>query len=185
MSDDTRLDSLDLIENAIWEQLVDAAHHKGHDWRTPVLATATPDGVNARTVVLREIRRGQRELLFYTDSRAAKVQEIATAPHGMLVMWSPQLSWQLRCQVALDVQYSGLDVLSRWAQVKLSPAAQDYLSAVAPGTPVDLATPPQRASREHFAVVTAAVTSLDWLELHPEGHRRARFDVDGARWLQP
>jgi hypothetical protein len=41
------------------------------------------------------------------------------------------------------------------------------------------------SSRECFAVVTAQVQSLDWLELHAEGHRRARFESQGARWLQP
>jgi hypothetical protein len=34
-------------------------------------------------------------------------------------------------------------------------------------------------------VVTAQVTAVDWLELHAEGHRRARFDQQGARWLAP
>ena len=43
----------------------------------------------------------------------------------------------------------------------------------------------QRASREHFAVVTAKVLSLDWLELHADGHRRARFGPGSAQWLQP
>ena len=44
---------------------------------------------------------------------------------------------------------------------------------------------PERASREHFAVVTAKVRSVDWLELHADGHRRAHFGADGAQWLQP
>jgi hypothetical protein len=66
----------------------------------------------------------------------------------------------------------------------LSPAATDYLSPLPPGTPVDRVTP-DRASRSHFAVLVAAVESIDWLELHADGHRRARFDASGARWLQP
>ena len=44
---------------------------------------------------------------------------------------------------------------------------------------------PERGSREHFAVVRAEVTAIDWLELHADGHRRARFDNDGATWLTP
>ena len=35
------------------------------------------------------------------------------------------------------------------------------------------------------AVVTAKVRSVDWLELHADGHRRAHFGADGAQWLQP
>ena len=44
---------------------------------------------------------------------------------------------------------------------------------------------PERASRDHFAVITAQVLSLDWLELHADGHRRAHFGPAGAQWLQP
>ena len=43
----------------------------------------------------------------------------------------------------------------------------------------------EQGSREHFAMVNAEVESMDWLELHRDGHRRARFDATGARWTQP
>jgi hypothetical protein len=29
------------------------------------------------------------------------------------------------------------------------------------------------------------VAAVDWLELHADGHRRAAFDDQGARWLVP
>jgi hypothetical protein len=43
----------------------------------------------------------------------------------------------------------------------------------------------QTMAREFFAVMEAELLSLDWLELHRDGHRRARFDGGGGRWLQP
>ena len=42
-----------------------------------------------------------------------------------------------------------------------------------------------RGERAHFALIEATVDSIDWLELHAQGHRRAAFDAAGARWLQP
>ena len=36
-----------------------------------------------------------------------------------------------------------------------------------------------------FAMITALVESLDWLELREEGHRRALFGAGGPKWLQP
>ena len=30
-----------------------------------------------------------------------------------------------------------------------------------------------------------AVQSIDWLELHPDGHRRARLGAQERAWLQP
>ena len=39
--------------------------------------------------------------------------------------------------------------------------------------------------RDYFAVIEAAIDAIDWLDLHPDGHRRAIFDARGARWVQP
>jgi hypothetical protein len=107
--------------------------------------------------------------------------------------WSRELDWQLRMQVRLAVQSSGLAVSSRWARLQMSSAAHDYLAPQAPGsrlhgTPAGLAPPPvtpDLGSRSHFAMITALVEEIDWLELHPEGHRRAIFGPEGGHWVQP
>jgi hypothetical protein len=40
-------------------------------------------------------------------------------------------------------------------------------------------------ARSHFSVIVAQVLAIDWLELHPEGHRRALFSGVSGQWLQP
>lgn len=183
-----RLTSLDDIEAAVWQQLCACTADKTHAWRTPVLATAAAQGVDARTIVLREAEAHGRRLVFYTDARSAKAAHLRRQPEGVLVMWSQVLGWQLRCRVVMSIETSGLAVSSRWARIRLSPAAQDYLSPLPPGSTLDTdraIAPPDPAGRDHFAVVTATVQSLDWLELHRDGHRRALFDAQGARWVQP
>lgn len=179
-----RLDLLAEIETAVWRELALAVRRKQHAWRVAVLATAHGDAVDARSVVLRDLEPDSRTLLIYTDSRSPKALQLAAHPQGMLVMWSEALSWQLRLRVTLTLETSGLRVSSRWARLKLTPAAQDYLSPLPPGSDLGSATPP-RESREHFAVIAAQVESVDWLELHADGHRRARFDAAGAAWLAP
>ena len=96
--------------------------------------------------------------------------------------------WQLRCRVHLAIEMSGLAASSRWARIKLSPAAQDYLSPLPPGSVIEDPEPaPTHAAvaRDYFSIITAQVLSLDWLELHEQGHRRARFDGSLGVWLQP
>jgi len=179
-----RLDSLDAIAAALWRELEAASRAKDHPWRTPVLATTDGEVGDARTVVIREANAELRTLLLYSDARSGKAAQIASHPVGTLVAWSPALSWQLRLRVQLEVQPDGLAASSHWARLKLSPAAQDYLSSLPPGTALDSAIG-ARGQRAHFALIEATVQSVDWLELHAEGHRRARFDAAGARWLQP
>ena len=191
-----RLQALPEIEATLWRELSRAVHDRHHAWRLATLATvaSVPDGLppddvqaEARSVVLRDCDAASRSLLFYTDARSAKAQQAQARPHGVLVLWSAALGWQLRLNVVLVLHTSGLQVSSRWAQLKLTPSAQDYLSPLPPGAALDgpAAAAPARDSRDHFAVLECRVQSIDWLELHREGHRRARFDAEGARWLVP
>jgi hypothetical protein len=189
-----RLQELPQIEAALWRELSRAVRDRHHAWRVATLATvaASADGVQpeARSLVLRDCDRDARRLLVYTDARSAKAQQAERRPQGVLVLWSAALGWQLRLNVALVLHTSGLQVSSRWAQLKLTPAAQDYMAPLPPGTPLAdapaaHATTPDRDSRGHFAVLECQVQSTDWLELHREGHRRARFGAVGARWIAP
>jgi pyridoxamine 5'-phosphate oxidase len=183
-----RLASLPEIEAAVWRELAACVRDKQHAWRTPVLATTEGERGDGRVVVLREATPERKRLRVYTDRRSAKAAQLGSHPLGTLVMWSPALGWQLRCRVALSLSTSGLAVTSRWAQIRLSPAAQDYLSPLPPGSDLGEPAAPLRPDPEavgHFAVVEAQVQSIDWLELHPDGQRRAIFSGDGARWAQP
>ena len=189
------------VHTALWQELTRAPRDKHHEWRTPVLATVDGDVADARTVVLREVDAESATLVFFSDARAGKLAQLRAAPLGTVVMWSRRLSWQLRLRVALSADTEGLAVATRWAQLRLSSAAQDYLSPLPPGieatapavpaqaqaqeqaiVPVLRSAPPERG---HFALLRAQVLATDWLELHRDGHRRARFDADGARWLVP
>lgn len=173
------------VHERIWAELQRAALEREGAWRTLVLATAGGEaGCDARTIVLREVDIEAGALVFFTDARSPKVGQIGREPRAVMVAWSPELGWQLRMAVRLEVETTGLAVSSRWARLKMTPAAHDYLSPLPPGTP--LAHPaPERGSRAHFAVVVARVERIDWLDLDPAGQRRAVFDASGARWLQP
>lgn len=180
-----RIETLALVHDACWQELAKAPRNKAHAFRVMGLATVDGEVADLRSVVLREVLADERTLVFFTDARSPKVAQIQRQPAGTLLAWCERLSWQLRLRVQLEVQTSGLAVSSRWARLKMTPAAQDYLSPLPPGAPVEHPLP-ERSSREHFAVVQARVLSIDWLELHAEGHRRAAFDGQGqGRWLTP
>jgi len=181
------------IHTALWQELQRATKDRHHAWRTPVLATQiAAGGADARTVVLREVDVPARQVIIYSDARAAKLEQLHTQAHATVLFWSPRLSWQLRARVQIDVATEGLRVATRWAQVQLTPSAQDYLSPWPPGQALQAdgaPLPPTRQlppDRGHFAVLTAQVLGMDWLELDRQGHRRAGFDATGqGQWLVP
>jgi pyridoxamine 5'-phosphate oxidase len=187
------------IQAALWSELTRATHDKHHEWRSLALATVDGESADARTVVLREVDTSEQALRFFSDARAGKLVQIQTHPQGTLLLWSRRLSWQLRLRVTLSIQTEGLAVSSRWARLKLSPAAQDYLAPLAPGMALPTSATADRSElatesttdtkvteqRAYFALLTAQVLSMDWLELRATGHRRAVFDASGARWVTP
>jgi hypothetical protein len=181
----TRIESLALIHRSCWLELGLAAHQQDHAFRLMGLATINGDAADLRTVVLREVIADAQRLVFFTDARSPKVRQMQAHPEATLMVWCAKLGWQLRLRVRLEVEVSGLAVSSRWARLKMTPAAMDYLSPLPPGTPVERYLP-ERATREQFAVVSAQVQAIDWLELHADGHRRAMFDAAGnGQWVTP
>ncbi len=192
-----RLQQLDEIEQCIWSELErcvaqrqqpepgePAASEPPHEWRVAVLATLDDGQADARSIVLREVDAAERRLVFYTDARSPKVRQIESSPQGTLIFYSRELGWQLRMQVRLAVETAGLAVSSRWARLQTSAGARDYLSAAAPGSPLD-APLADLGERGHFAMIEAMAETVDWHELHPEGHRRALLGGNGSRWVQP
>ena len=169
----------------IWTELQRATVDRHHEWRTPVLATTGLDGLpQARTVVLRGADAKAQQLVFFTDSRSPKVAELQTLPVAAFVFWSKRLSWQLRVRVSTQVHTAGPLVDAAWSRVSQSAAAGDYLTPLAPGSPLHQPTEAKQDAH-HLAVVTAHIDHLDWLELSREGHRRARLTQDTAEWLVP
>lgn len=180
-----RIESLALIATSVWQQLTLAAGDREHGWRQLTLATWDGQRPQLRTVILREVQAAQRRLVFFTDARSPKVEQLRAEPCAGVHCWSAALGWQLRLDVHCNVFTEGAEVAARWSRMKNNPAANDYLSPLPPASPLAERYAPQPADRAHFAVVIAQVQAIDWLELHVQGHRRARIDAAGARWLQP
>jgi hypothetical protein len=189
-------EDLDILGEHLWRELGRASQDRHHEWRQPVLATLCPEeGPQARTVVLREVDVSSRTLLIYTDARSPKVAQLQSDPRASLVCWSRSIGWQLRLGGRIEVRADGLDVTSRWALMRHTRSAMDYLSPRPPGTVVQESGLAQVSSlttvapRAHFAVLRLQVERMDWLALGPGGHRRARFDVQGealsGHWCCP
>ena len=164
----------------VWRELAAAVHDKGHGWR---VGGAGHHRRRGRRCAQRGAARPRRR-----HPHAARLHRPAQPPRrrrSPTIRWARWCCGPMRwagscaCVWNCSCRPTGLAVSSRWARLKMTPAAHDYLSPMAPGSAVEHPRP-QRGSREHFAVLAAEVLSIDWLELHADGHRRAAFDAGGA-----
>jgi hypothetical protein len=101
-----------------------------------------------------------------------------------MIFWSKRLNWQLRVSVTATVEFEGEQVNTAWENVSQSRAAADYLSAYPPGQIKSSIKPKAENSRyalhqHHLAILNFKVSSMDWLALSKDGHRRARLTPAG------
>ena len=185
--------SPEYLTTRLWQELTRAPHDRHHDWRTPVLATQGIDqsGPQARSVVLRHADATLWTLRVFTDARSPKCSELVAQPLAQLTFWSKRLNWQLRVTALATVEFEGEQVNAAWERMRQSRASADYLSALPPGRIQSSSEPfventGDSRREHHLAILNFKVSSMDWLSLSKDGHRRARLTPAGLlEWLVP
>jgi len=156
-----------------------------HTFRWPVVSTTSADGTpEVRVVVLRRFDEPTRTLVFHTDVRSAKVAELKRHPHCGFLFHDPDDRIQLRLRTSATLHHA--DDFARREYATLPPFNRATYSAVtppgvplAPDAPFDYPPKPpadDEVAFRHFLAVACVVQTADALELHPSGHRRAKFE---------
>ncbi len=185
-------DTLDDIRDDIATRLIQAGKDRRSPMHTPVVGTSD---ANLRVMVLREFDGEQWGLRFHTDARAPKCTAVREGGAVGVLFYDPGAKTQIRARGNGKALTQGAQVDAAWKQSS-NYARRCYLAEGAPGRAADGPTSglPQWAegiqpddaqvapARENFAILTVELTSLDWLYLAHDGHRRARFRRDGAEW---
>ena len=197
-------DDLDMTLERALHMLVRGAADRKSPFHTPVFATQGGlFGVDARTVVLREFSPENRFLRFHSDIRTGKHDHISDAAKGVFVFYDPGARVQLRAYGSCVTHQEDDVANTAWANSQHF-SRRCYMAPIGPGSPADGPTSglPEKVEgrvpteeeteegRPHFSAIVLTMTSLDWLFLAHDGHRRARFHWDGAghctkEWLIP
>lgn len=97
----------------------------------------------------------------------------------------------MRVSAQASVEFEGDQVNVAWNHLRQSRAAADYLSEMPPGQ-IQSSNKNLTKNEEfspivhHLAILNFQVTSMDWLVLSKDGHRRARLTPSGiVHWLVP
>ncbi|WP_026998835.1 pyridoxamine 5'-phosphate oxidase family protein [Eisenibacter elegans] len=197
--------SLEALETDIWQRLVNGSLRPKDYWHTGVLGTFDGQAIRQRTVVLRQALPSEREVIFHTDYRSEKYQQLCQYPALSWLFYHPRTQIQLRLEGQASLHHNDTLAANHWQ--KLSPYGRKlYNSNFAPGSPTDspqdgLPTLLQghlpelpadwvSQGQTNFAVVRMHVVRMEWLCLHPQGHRRAHWNYSMpsaplAQWLIP
>ena len=176
------LDSRQAVLAYVHEQLSAAVDDPAHGWHWPAMST----GHESRVVVLRAYRAVAGELLWYTDRRSDKVQQLATDPTCGLLFYHAAHRTQLRLQASVREVRDETVRRARWDGVGQS-ARANYATAAAPGAPQPAATTDlpdgfpaldeAAVARAYgnFAIYACTYGRADFLQLLDVGAYRARW----------
>jgi pyridoxamine 5'-phosphate oxidase len=207
MTDDARNQPARTLEEQLaetWDQLARAVRDGKHEWHLPVVSTVGLDGSpEARTVVLRGVDPVDRFLVFNTDRRSRKPNELRADGRMAWTFYERRDRVQLRVSGPTTIHADDEIADRAWQATALSSrrcymaphAPTSRLEAWDPNLPEGLSasSPDQAASelgRANFMTVRTRIDRLERLELHHDGHLRAlwQWNDDGMvdlSWLAP
>ncbi len=186
-----------------WQMLGRGVQDRRSAFHTPVLATQGADGPQARVLVMRAFDMATRTLTFHTDTRSAKLLDLAADPRVALTFYDAARKVQVRINGTCAVHAGDALSHQRWSASR--PSSLRCFAGAPPGAlspmptsglPADLeGREPEWAelagAQAHFAVLSVGVRRLEWLHLHTRGQRRAAFDwtaddgIGQMQWLNP
>ncbi len=171
----------------VWQRLAEAvaAAAQPDPMRHVVLCT---EGGHGRVVVLREVNTTEHLLHFFSDVRAAKLQQLGNTE---AVVYDPEQQLQVRARGILAASESGPEVDLAWAKLG-SHSRKNYRGLLAPGSKVSAAEKcaqlAEHDGRIHFCRLTLRVHQLDalWLQelqRYRVSAKKSDGGWDGA-WVQ-
>ncbi len=195
--------SLEGLEKDAWLRLLNGSFKYKDVLHNPVVANVNQHGVNIRTVVLRKVNITKKQLVFHTDVRSGKWNDLQQQNNISWLFYDAPGKIQIRLSGTATLHQDDAVAEEAWTTSTMS-SRKIYLVETGPSTiaasPVsglpaafeanDPTPEESLAGRKNFGVVITTVTWMEWLWLNSKGHRRAGFTYakDGnfkADWLIP
>jgi hypothetical protein len=165
----------------LWDWIADAPTQRDHPMRVPTIITSANNIPNARSMVLRATER--YALIFFTDKRSKKTQEIHNNAHSVIHSYDPLESLQIRVRTQLTLLSHHPDQ-KKWTEEGLH-RFSDYGSVSAPGSPLPQepsAPPTLEIAQKNFCILHARVTDIELLKLSRKGHKRMEWRYRQEIW---
>jgi pyridoxine/pyridoxamine 5'-phosphate oxidase len=162
-------------------ELVNGHVKRGHPFRYFTLSTISDEKPRQRTVVLRKLLP-DFNVLFYTDARSQKVQDIAKNPNVSALFYHPKKLMQVKLEGKAKLITDTEELNSYWKAIPES-SRKDYITRLAPST--NLANPDHVEYEEeqpHFAAIKIIPETMEYLQLKRPNHMRILYTKQAEEW---
>ncbi|MAV85428.1 MAG: pyridoxamine 5'-phosphate oxidase, partial [Gammaproteobacteria bacterium] len=111
-------DSLEQTLQSAESILEDAIRNAKNLFHTPVISSHSNEGIQTRTVVLRDFIQDSRIIRFHTDLRSPKVAELQANPAATMQGYDPSIKIQLRMLGSAEVHHQDAVTEAAWAETR-------------------------------------------------------------------
>ncbi|MEM8893379.1 MAG: pyridoxamine 5'-phosphate oxidase family protein [Bacteroidota bacterium] len=179
-----RNDSIEeVVKNTLLEVTRGVVDRK-HPFRFVSLATTSEGIINNRLVVLRKLTDDFR-MIFFTDDRSNKVDDIENNPRVTLLFWHPGKKAQITFKGNAQLHNQDHFTNQFWSSISVE-GRKAYGSVKSPGEPVNHMSDAHNwhpdISDDHFTVIEFVPKGMEVLQLHKLSHYRARFTLKHEIW---
>lgn len=172
---------IDLFQET-WKELECAAKEPMHPFRVCSLATVTNKGVVKQRIVNFRKLTSSKSLLFYTDSRSAKVNQLQNNPSASVLFYNPIINLQIYISGKVTVHTN--DTLWEDHRLKIEgKSINDYNTKYPPGKKIKNPVAVKRTKELNFALLELRPEFIEYLKLKIQPNRvRAVFKKNEEEW---
>jgi pyridoxamine 5'-phosphate oxidase len=193
---------IDKIYDEIWSRLKIGKKDRNSEFHQCYVASSGNNFPSIRTVVLRHLDKELLTIGFHTDIRSNKINEIKHNSNLTVLLYDHIGKIQIKINGIALINHKNANTEAIWSKIR-DFSKKCYLVQHAPGTNSSEATSgypehyentlpsPQELELgyENFSHVSISIKVIEWLYLHQNGHRRARFTIDSdhidKQWIAP
>jgi pyridoxine/pyridoxamine 5'-phosphate oxidase len=162
-------------------ELVNGYVKRGHPFRYFALSTISNGKPRQRTVVLRKVLP-DFTLLFYTDTRSQKIQDIAENANVSALFYHPKKLMQVKLEGQAEIMTDTNELDSYWKNIPES-SRKDYITHSAPSSPIanpDLVSYDE--NQPYFTAIKIIPETIEYLKLKRPNHLRILFTKEELEW---
>ena len=183
------------IVKSIWDELNLSLNVSGHPFHIFSISTVEKNKPDSRNVVLRSLDNKNNSITFHTDKRSSKIKQFFNNKNVCALFYDQPNKIQIRMHGEISLVKNQDEIKNKWSKLqymsklcyinKFSPGdllrdPKEYFSENPPPDVVDTGI-------ENFAIVNVNINSIDWLNLHHQGHERLIIDFKNneSKWVSP
>ena len=173
------INNLNKIEQLIWDFFQQGVKNKKSAFHYPTIATGNERRFNLRTVILREVVRDSHIIIFHTDIRSKKIEELKSNNRLHLHVYDKKNKIQIQAEGKAEIfNKVKLNELT-WNSLSNNTKSA-YLIKETPGIKIksekDFSYLDEKKGFRNFAIVKVGIKKITFLNLNYDGNKKAFFE---------